>query len=172
LESDERRRFEAIVLPHADAAYNLARWLTRDADAAEDLVQEAFYRAARYFHSFRGADARPWLLGIVRRATFDWMKNRPSTIPLDMEVHDTGDDSLDPMSAAVGECGKEDVRQALENLPPLLREVIVLREFESFSYQQIADVIESPVGTVMSRLSRGRRQLQILLTSAMDGGRR
>lgn len=168
MESDERRRFEAVVLPHADAAYNLARWLTRDADAADDLLQEAMYRAARYFHSLKGVDARPWLLGIVRRTTYDWLRNRKPTIPLDLDLHDNGDEALDPMAVVLGECRQEDVRQAMESLPPALREVIVLREVECLTYQQIADVIDTPVGTVMSRLSRGRQQLQILLAPTMD----
>jgi RNA polymerase sigma factor (sigma-70 family) len=168
LESEERRRFEAIVLPHLDAAYNLARWLSRDEHATEDLVQEALYRAARYFASFQGTDARPWLLGIIRRATYDWSKNRGAAISLDLDVHDAEDVSQNPELIAVTECRQEDVRRALEALPVPLREVMILREVECLSYQQIADVIDSPVGTVMSRLSRGRQQLQVLLTSAMD----
>lgn len=168
METDERRRFEAIVLPHADAAYNLARWLSRDAHAADDLLQEALFRAARYFPSFKGQDARPWLLGIVRRATYDWLRNRHPTVPLDLEIHDTADDGLDPMAIVLGECRQENVHQALEALAPALREVIILREIESLSYQQIADVTETPIGTVMSRLSRGRQNLQSFLASTMD----
>lgn len=171
MEPEERRRFEVVVLPYADAAYNLARWLTRDAHAADDLLQEALYRAARYFHSFKGPDARPWLLGIVRRVTYDWLRNRHPTVPWDPEIHEKADAGLDPMSMALGECRQQDVNRALETLAPALREVIILREIESLSYQQIADVIQTPIGTVMSRLSRGRQQLQILLTATLDSER-
>jgi RNA polymerase sigma-70 factor (ECF subfamily) len=95
LEADERRLFEQVTLPHLDAAYNLARWLTRDAHAAEDVVQEAYFRAARYFASFRGGDGRAWLLGVVRRASFDWLSERQAhaTVFFDEDVHDSDDES-------------------------------------------------------------------------------
>jgi RNA polymerase sigma factor (sigma-70 family) len=162
LESDERRRFADVTLPHLDAAYNLARWLTRDEHAAEDVVQEAYLRAARYFGSFRGGDGRPWLLGVVRRAAFDWHNRHrgPTAVSFDDDLHDRGDTSADPQQLVLRKSDEASVRDALAELPLPLREVIVLRELEGLSYQEIAVLVEIPIGTVMSRLSRGRRQLQ------------
>jgi RNA polymerase sigma factor (sigma-70 family) len=162
LQSAERRRFEEATLPHVDAAYNLARWLTQDEHAAEDVVQEAFLRAARYFDGFRGGDARPWLLGIVRRTSFDWLaKHRGrGIVSFDEGIHDRGDESTNPEQLALRKVDQADVREALSELPAELREVIVLRELEGCSYQEIAAVTETPIGTVMSRLSRGREKLR------------
>jgi RNA polymerase sigma factor (sigma-70 family) len=167
LEADERRQFEHVTLPHLDAAYNLARWLTQNEHAAEDVVQEAYLRAARYFSSFRGGDGRPWLLGVVRRAAFDWLsKNRgPGVLVFNEELHDRGDESSNPEQLALRKSDQASVRQALEELPLPLREVVVLRELEGLSYQAIAALTEVPIGTVMSRLSRGRQQLQKRLAS-------
>src|SRR5262249_55799597 len=157
LQANERRRFEQVLLPHLDAAYNLARWLTHDEHAAEDVVQEAYCRAARYFRSFRGGDGRPWLLGVVRRAAFDWLtRNRAEAAgSFDEDVHDRGDEVSNPEFLAIRNCQQESVRTALEELPLPLREAIVLRELEGLSYQEIAAVAEVPIGTVMSRISRG-----------------
>jgi RNA polymerase sigma factor (sigma-70 family) len=167
LDTDERRRFEQITLPHLDAAFNLARWLTQDEHAAEDVVQEAYYRAARYFGSFRGGDGRAWLLGVVRRASFDWLSKRKSqaAVVYNEDVHDRGDESSNPEILAIRQCDEARVREALEELPPQLREAIVLRELEGLSYQEIAAVTETPIGTVMSRISRGRQHLQRLLAA-------
>jgi RNA polymerase sigma factor (sigma-70 family) len=171
LEPNERRQFEQATLPHLDAAYNLARWLTRDEHAAEDVVQEAYLRAARYFGSFRGGDGRAWLLGVVRRAAFDWLAKRQTqaAVVFNEDVHDQGDERSNPVFLAIRKCDQESVRQALEELPPPLREVIVLRELEGLSYQDIAVVTEVPIGTVMSRISRGRQQLQEQLLSHPEG---
>jgi RNA polymerase sigma-70 factor (ECF subfamily) len=162
LQSAERRRFEEVTLPHVDAAYNLARWLTQNEHAAEDVVQEAFLRAARYFDGFRGGDGRPWLLGVVRRASFDWLaKHRGrGIVSFDEGIHDRGDESTSPEQLALRKVDQADVREALSELPSELREVIVLRELEGCSYQEIAVVTETPIGTVMSRLSRGREKLR------------
>jgi RNA polymerase sigma-70 factor (ECF subfamily) len=162
LEPQERRRFEQITLPFLDDAYNLARWLTRDEHGAEDVVQESYLRAARYFASFRGGDCRAWLLGVVRRASFDWLtkwRGRES-VAYDEDLHDPGDDASNPAVLAERRLDQEQVRLALEELPPQLREAIVLRELEGLSYQQIATVVDVPIGTVMSRISRGRQQLE------------
>jgi RNA polymerase sigma factor (sigma-70 family) len=167
LEPDERKQFERATLLHLDAAYNLARWLTQDEHAAEDVVQEAYLRAARYFSSFRGGDGRAWLLGIVRRASFDWLAKRSYTVPFNEDIHDRGDQSSNPEFMAIRKCDQTLVRQALEELPPQLREVIVLRELEGLGYQEIAAVTEVPIGTVMSRLSRGRQQLQRRLAPSL-----
>jgi len=167
LEPDERRKFEQATLPHLDAAYNLARWLTKDEHAAEDVVQEAYARAVRYFSTFRGGDGRPWLLSIVRRACFDWLKKEKAQFALafNEDLHDRGDDSSSPEFVAIRQCDQELVRKALEALPPQLREAIVLRELEGLSYQEIAAVTGVPIGTVMSRISRGRLHLQKQLAS-------
>jgi RNA polymerase sigma-70 factor, ECF subfamily len=171
LEPDDRRQFELVTLPHLDAAYNLARWLIQDAHAAEDVVQESYLRAARYFDSFRGGDGRAWILSVVRRASFDWLAKRRSQVAVvfNEELHDRGDESSNPEFLAIRKCDQARVRQALEELPPHLREVIVLRELEGLSYQEIATVTAVPMGTVMSRLSRGRLQLQGQLASCPEG---
>jgi RNA polymerase sigma-70 factor (ECF subfamily) len=170
LEADVRRRFEEATLPHLDAAYNLARWLTRDEHAAQDVVQEAYFRAARYFGSFRGGDGRAWFLGVVRRAAFDWLatwREQPALF-LDQDLPDRDDTSSNPEFHAIRKCEQERVRAALEELPAQLREAIVLRELEGMSYQEIAAVAQVPIGTVMSRLSRAREQLQRRLTSTWE----
>jgi RNA polymerase sigma-70 factor (ECF subfamily) len=171
LEADERRKFEQATLPHLDAAYNLARWLTRDEHAAEDVVQEAYVRAARYFASFRGGDGRAWLLGVVRRVSYDWLAKRraQAAVVFNKDFHDHADESTNPAFLAIRKCEQELVRMALEELPAPLREVIVLRELEGLSYQEIAAVTEIPIGTVMSRLSRGRHQLHGRLASCSEG---
>jgi RNA polymerase sigma-70 factor (ECF subfamily) len=170
LEPDERRQFEQAALPHLDAAYNLARWLTQDGHAAEDVVQEAYLRAARYFGSFRGGDGRAWILGVVRRASFDWLAKRraQAAVAFNEDFHDRGDESSNPEFLALRECDLALVRQALEELPPHLREVVVLRELEGLTYQEIAALAEIPIGTVMSRLARGRQQLHRRLASCPD----
>jgi RNA polymerase sigma factor (sigma-70 family) len=174
LQVDERRRFEDVMLPHINAAYNLARWLTQDEHAAEDVVQEAYFRAARYFASFRGGDGRPWLLGVVRRTAFDWFSDHrgKGAVTFDEDLHDRGDNSSDPFQVAIRKSDQLSVRRALEELPLPLREVLVLRELEGMTYQQIATSIEVPIGTVMSRLKRGRAQLQWRLAAVVGGERK
>lgn len=172
LDPDTRRRFESLTLPHLDAAYNLARWLTRDDHAAQDAVQEAYLRAGKYFASFRGGDARPWFLGVVRRAAIDWLTKRHDAeeVAYNEAAHDRGDETANPESLAIRRGDQERVRQALVELPRPLREAIVLRELEGLTYQQIATVTETPIGTVMSRLARGRQQLQQRLSVTSEGG--
>ncbi|OAI54560.1 RNA polymerase subunit sigma [Planctomycetaceae bacterium SCGC AG-212-F19] len=167
LEAEARRQFEQATLPHLDAAYNLARWLTQDEHAAEDVVQEAYYRAARYFASFRGGDGRAWLLGVVRRASYDWLEKRraQAAVLFNEDAHDPRDDSSNPALLAIRASDQACVHKALAELPVPLREAIVLRELEGLSYQQIAAVADIPIGTVMSRLARARQQLQRLLAS-------
>jgi RNA polymerase sigma-70 factor (ECF subfamily) len=172
LDADEQTQVEQATLPYLDAAYNLARWLTRDEHAAEDAVQEAFYRAARYFGSFRGGDARVWFLSIVRRVSIDWLEKRRTheAVSYREDIHDQSDESANPAFLAIRKCDEAQVRTALEELPPQLREVIALREIEGLSYQEISTVTEVPMGTVMSRLSRGRLQLQRRLAPSLEGG--
>ena len=157
------QNFEEAALPHLTAAYNLARWLTRDEADAEDVVQEAYLRAFKHFGSFHGGDGRPWLLAIVRNTAYSWMQHNRSpelTIPLDDEAHEIESKDLNPEALLVHSADTQMVRQVLEELPVEFREVIVLRELEGLSYKQIADVAEIPLGTVMSRLARARKRLQ------------
>jgi RNA polymerase sigma factor (sigma-70 family) len=167
--STQRRRFEALALPHLDAAFNLARWLARNDQDASDIVQEAFLRAFEAFAGMRGENARPWLLAIVRNTCFTWLaRNRPAAmhVPFDEELHAGPDEDADPMLYAVRADDKRRVDAAIERLPLEFREVVVLRELEDMSYKEIAAVLNLPMGTVMSRLSRGRR---LLLGYLADG---
>jgi RNA polymerase sigma factor (sigma-70 family) len=156
------RDWTQAALPHLDAAYNLARWLARDAHAAEDIVQEAFFRAAKYFAGFRGGDGRTWLLTVVRRVAYDWLDERRAgpVAAFDDETADPADESANPEHLAIRKADQQLLCRALEELQPEFREVTVLRELEGLSYQQIAAVAGVPIGTVMSRLSRARRQLR------------
>jgi RNA polymerase sigma-70 factor (ECF subfamily) len=171
-EADERGRFERALLPHLGAAYNLARWLTRDDHDAEDVVQEAYLRAVKSFAGFRGTDARHWLLAIVRNACYTWLEKKRSrgaaAAPFDEELH--GGVALDPERLVMRQEDRRSVRQALEELPVELREVVVLRELEGLSYKEIAAVAAIPLGTVMSRLARGRERLQKMLAGRANGG--
>jgi RNA polymerase sigma-70 factor (ECF subfamily) len=165
------QNFEEAVLPHLRAAYNLARWLTRDETDAEDVVQEAYLRAFKHFGSFHGGDGRPWLLAVVRNTCYTWMQHNRSpelTIPLDDELHDIESKDLNPEARLLQSADTQMVRQALEDLPVEFREVLVLRELEDLSYKQIADVVGIPIGTVMSRLARARKRLQERLASRAD----
>jgi len=160
------RRFEALALPHLDAAYNLARWLARDEQDAADIVQDAMLRAFVALDGLRGEDARPWLLAIVRNSAYTWLRrNRPAdlVVPYDEDLHDVGDASADPQQLALRAADRRRVDTALAALPVEFREAIVLRELEELSYREIATVLSVPVGTVMSRLSRGRLRLLRLL---------
>ena len=157
-------RFEGEVMPHLDAAYNLARWLTRDPDDAEDVVQDACVRALRYVGSLRGGGGKAWLLTIVRNAFYDWVsRNRPPEV-----VPDGGEaigeavdgEAVGPEEAAMRKSDARVLADALATLPLQFREAIVLRELEDMSYRDIARVIGVPIGTVMSRLARGRALLR------------
>jgi RNA polymerase sigma-70 factor (ECF subfamily) len=161
IDETELRRFERLALPHLDAAYNLARWMTRNDDDAQDVVQEATLRALRYFAGFRGDNARPWLLQIVRHACIAWLeRNRPSEVVAldddDDAWQGAGPSADEPHVAAMRNDDKAHVNRALASLPVAFREVLVLREMEDLSYREIAQVAGIPVGTVMSRLARAR----------------
>ena len=169
--AEERRQFETAALPHLDAAYNLARWLTGDDHDAEDVVQEAFLRAQRFFAGCRGGDPRAWLLKVVRNTCYTWLeKNRPSpgAVPFDLQRHADAAETLNPELVLQARLNTEVVRGAIEGLPAEFREVIVLRELEGLSYQQIAAIAELPLGTVMSRLSRARERLQQALAAHVE----
>ena len=178
----ERERFERLMLPHLDAAYGLARWLTRNDELAEDAVQEAYLRAMKYFGSLRGDDARPWLLRIVRHASYELLQRERShgeAEDFDEEVH--GQDGhaagsvtvlpVNPEAAAIARADARLVRECLAQLPSDVREALVLREIEGCSYKEIAAIAGVPIGTVMSRLSRARRLLQGVITQRVKSTR-
>ena len=160
----DHRRFEELVLPHLNAAYNLARWLARDVNDAEDVVQEACMRALKYIDSLHGDDARAWFLTIVRHAFYDWCKrNRPAEIARDDGTAiDSAVDpaAVDPEQTLLRIAESKALADAIAALPLGYREVLVLRELEELSYKEIARVADIPIGTVMSRLARARGLLQ------------
>ena len=159
--------FERQVLPHLDAAYSLARFLMRNDPDAEDVVQEASLRAFRFFESFRGENSRAWFLSIVRNTSFTALKrNRTdeSNVAFDEELHGTQSGSMDAGISLDRAQDRQTVRAAIEQLPPEFREAITLRELEGCSYKEIADIASVPIGTIMSRLARARRQLQMILS--------
>ena len=163
------RLFDETVLPHLDAAFNYARWLTRNDADAEDVVQDSFVRALRFFSSFRDNDARAWLFTIVRNTWYSRASRRPSnkeaTMP-DGADDQVADEALDPEERLLQQDVVARIQGALEQLPADFREVIVLREIEGLSYKEIAAVIHVPIGTVMSRLARARDRLLRLLNPA------
>jgi RNA polymerase sigma-70 factor, ECF subfamily len=163
--------FEQTVLPHLDAAYNLARWLTRNKQDSEDVVQEAYLRACRFFPGFRGGDARSWLLKIVRNTCCTWLRaNRPlqDAAEFDEEFSPLDSRGFNPEEALLQNDSDTMVRKALEKLPLNFREVLILRELEGMTYKEIADITGMPTGTVMSSLSRARGRLRQLLTGVMN----
>ena len=161
------RRFEETVLPHLDAAYNYARWLIKNDAEAQDVVHDACVRAMRYFTTLRDSDARAWLFAIVRNTWYSRLSHsatvREST-PLNDMSDERPDEALGPEALLLQQYAVARVRAALEQLPPDFREVIVLRELEGLSYKEIAAVVQVPIGTVMSRLARGRERLLQVLT--------
>lgn len=175
-------QFDEVVLTHLDAAYNLAAWLLRDRQAAEDVVQDAMLRALTYFHSYQGRNARAWVLQIVRNAAFEHLRfakgantvsidSAPNAAPEDdaaAAIHAQLIDPTDgPEIALIKARSREQIASALEKLPVELRECIVLREFEELSYKEIAQVTDAPIGTIMSRLWRAR---QLLLQTFLAEG--
>jgi len=167
--AEAARRFQALVLPHTDAAYNLALRLTRQAEAAEDVTHDALVRGLSAFDAYRGGDARAWILTIVRRRAYDWLREhrRKATLPLGVAMAGDPDDDVlawephdpdqeTPEQALIRKGEAAGLRALIDTLPPRLREVLVLREMEEMSYRQIAEITASPIGSVMSRLARAR----------------
>ena len=169
------RLFEETVLPHLDAAFNYARWLTRDDAEAEDVVQDACVRAMRFFSSLRDADARAWLFTIVRNTWYSRASRAAGSakaVGLDTTADDRPDSALDPEALLLQQHAVTRVRAALDELPADFREVIVLRELEGLSYKEIAAVVRVPLGTVMSRLARARAHVKAVLDGERPALRR
>jgi RNA polymerase sigma-70 factor (ECF subfamily) len=169
------RSFEEVVLPHLDAAFNYARWLTKNDADAEDVLQDASVRALRFFSSLRSENARAWLLTIVRNTWYGRFPRRAGGSVTTVTDEDTTDNradvSLDPEAQLIQQQTVESVRRALEALPTDFREVLVLRELEGLSYKEIAAIVGVPLGTVMSRLARARERLAgALVTTGVSGG--
>lgn len=164
---EETARFEQVVLPQLNAAYNLARWLLKNPQDAEDVVQEAMLRALKFFRGYRGGDARAWLLTIVRNTCYTWLQRNRSheMAPLTEDITASlPEEGVNPEFSALRNANQQLVRDVLIGLPIEFREVIVLRELEGLSYKEISDVAGVPVGTVMSRLARARQRLLQSLT--------
>jgi RNA polymerase sigma-70 factor (ECF subfamily) len=170
-EQNPTLNFDQAVLPHLDAAYNLARWLMRNEQDAQDVAQEAYLRAFRFFPGFRGGDARAWLLKIVRNTCYTWLHvNRPLQDAAEFDENVVPDCyAPNPEQVVLQKDSDTLVRKALEKLPPNFREVLILRELEGMSYREIAGITGMPAGTVMSSLSRARGRLRQVLTAFMNG---
>jgi RNA polymerase sigma factor (sigma-70 family) len=164
------RLFEETVLPHLDAAFNYARWLTRNDADAEDVVQDACVRAMRFLGSMRADNPRAWLFAIVRNTWYSRSRHTSmaKTTTVETASHEVADESLDPEALLLQQHAVARVRQALEQLPIDFREVIVLREIEGMSYKEIAAVVRVPIGTVMSRLARARDRLLAMLKPPVE----
>lgn len=173
---DERERlslFEQQVLPHLDAAHNLARWLTGNEHDAQDVAQESFLRAFRHFESFRGENSRAWLLTIVRNTFYNWLRDnrQPAVVgSIEEEALAVEDVSVNPEKLLLRIADAETIRQAIAGLPVEFREIIILREMEGFDYKEIAEITDTPIGTVMSRLSRARKRLQRRFAEMVKAG--
>ncbi len=180
-DGDKTKQFEAIALPHLDAAYNLARWLTRNDQNAEDVVQMAYLRAFKFFAGFRGGDARAWILTIVRHTYYTSLRDHrhlQCDVSFDEELHyQDGSEpdvssygiGIDPENMSLAQDAKRVVNQALEQLPAAFREIVVLKEIDDLSYKEIAEIAGIPLGTVMSRLARGRKLLGQFLKKQVIG---
>jgi RNA polymerase sigma factor (sigma-70 family) len=166
-------RFEQIVMPHVDAAYNLARWLVRNPQDAEDVVQESYLRAFKFFSGYHGGDVRAWLLKIVRNTSYSFHdKNRPAKLAeeFDERIHTTESAAPDAEQEQVRDAESRMLHEALDKLPLSFREILILRELEGLSYKEIAEVVDIPIGTVMSSLARGRDRLRKILLRPREKG--
>jgi RNA polymerase sigma-70 factor (ECF subfamily) len=164
----ELASFEETMLPHMDAAHNLARWLLRNEDDARDVVQEAYLRAFKSFGGFRGSNGRAWLLTIVRNTSYTLLKKNHAvdlTTTFDEEIHATGHDSVSPATILEHAEDAELITKAMDELPTEFREILTLRHQEDLSYKDIGEILNIPAGTVMSRLARGRAKLKEYLAA-------
>jgi RNA polymerase sigma factor (sigma-70 family) len=171
-DQNEREEFNRIALPHLDAAYNLARWLTHHDQDAEDVVQEAYLRAYRFFRGFHGDTGRAWLLQIVRNTCHTWLaRNRPGVggSPRAQNLEDLPGPAISPQMQLERREDEQSLMQAVAGLPVEFREVIVLRELQELPYKEIARIAGVPLGTVMSRLARGRERLHEVLERKVTG---
>ena len=160
--------FEETMLPHMDAAHNLAKWLLRNEQDAQDVVQEAYLRAFKSFAGFHGSNGRAWLLTIVRNTSYTLLKKKHAvdlTTPFDEEIHGTGSDPASPATILEHSEDAELIREAMDQLPAEFREIVVLRHQEGLSYKEIGDIAQIPPGTVMSRLARARGKLKEYLAA-------
>jgi len=167
-QEQELASFETLMLPHLDAAHNLARWLLRNEQDAQDVVQEAYLRALKSFSGFHGSNGRAWLLTIVRNTSYTLMKKNRAvdlTTTFDEETHATDYESANPAALLEQTEDAELVREAMDHLPAEFREILVLRHLEGLSYKEIADIAQIPPGTVMSRLARARGKLKEYLAA-------
>jgi len=174
-ESDPQKEdlssFEAVMLPHLDAAHNLAKWLLRNEEDACDVVQEAYLRAFKSFSGFHGSNGRAWLLMIVRNTSYTLLKKNRAvdfTTPFDEEIHAAGHESASPATILEHSEDAELIKKAMDELPAEFREILVLRHQEGLSYKEIADIAQIPPGTVMSRLARARAKLKEYLAARMS----
>lgn len=162
--------FEKLILPHRDSAYNFARWLTRNDNDAEDIVQDAFLRAFKFFGGFRGGDSKSWLLAIVKNVfytKFSVSKKFDKIISMENNPVQISTDSTNPEIIYLRKENAGIIKDAIENLPLEFREVIILREMEDLSYKEISDILQIPAGTVMSRLARARKNLYLMLADQL-----
>jgi len=168
---EELMSFEEAMLPHLDAAHNLAKWLLRNEQEAQDVVQEAYLRAFRSFGGFRGTNGRAWLLTIVRNTSYTLLKKSHAvdlTTPFDEEIHATGHESVSPATILEHSEDAQLIKEAMDELPAEFREILVLRHQEGLSYKEIADIAQIPPGTVMSRLARARAKLKEYLAARIS----
>jgi RNA polymerase sigma-70 factor (ECF subfamily) len=169
--NEEVMSFEEAMLPHLDAAHNLAKWLLRNEQDAQDVVQEAYLRAFRSFGRFHGSSGRAWLLTIVRNTSYTLLRKKhvvDLTTPFDEEIHVSGEESVSPARILEHSEDTELIRQAMEELPAEFREILILRHQEDLSYKEIANIAQIPPGTVMSRLARARAKLKQCLAARID----
>ena len=165
--------FEETILPHLKSAHNLARWLTRNEDDAQDVVQEAYLRAFRFFDGFKGGDGKAWLLAVVRNTCLTWRRRQKNTladVAFDEATHGS-DRGVTVEAGLVEEASMAPLRKCIESLPVEYREIIIMRELEELSYREIADIAAIPIGTVMSRLARARKRLEECVRSTKGNQR-
>jgi RNA polymerase sigma factor (sigma-70 family) len=170
-QGEDLSSFEAALLPHLDAAHNLARWLLRNEQDAQDVVQEAYLRAFKSFSGFHGSNGRAWLLTIVRNTSYTLLKKNRAvdlTTSFDEEIHASGYDSVSPAMMLEHSEDTKLIREAMDELPAEFREILVLRHQEGLSYKEIAEIAQIPPGTVMSRLARARARLKEYLVARMS----